>query len=286
MVRLLPLLFLPFLAACGDRAPRDPAPFATVANPEIDESSGLAASRRFPGLFWTHNDSGDKARIFPLLPGSAPEGRPFRKGIRVKGAEHVDWETIALLEDGRLAVGDVGNNRNNRKDLRIYLFPEPDPYRDREVAVEQTLRFRYPDQETQIGRKGPRNFDCEAMFARNGKLFLLTKHRDDDATKLYRFSDLDRDETVPERIARFPIGGRVTGADASPDGKRVAVLTYDALWLFEGFEGDDIFNGKKRKRLLEADQCESVAFDGETLIVGNEEGELFRIIPEEMSDQL
>jgi len=30
----------------------------------INESSGLACSRTTPGLFWTHNDSGDDARVF------------------------------------------------------------------------------------------------------------------------------------------------------------------------------------------------------------------------------
>src|SRR4051794_6987818 len=33
---------------------------------EITESSGLAASRKHPGVFWTHNDSGNGPYIFAI----------------------------------------------------------------------------------------------------------------------------------------------------------------------------------------------------------------------------
>jgi len=29
-----------------------------ITNPRITESSGVVASRQFPGVFWTHNDGG------------------------------------------------------------------------------------------------------------------------------------------------------------------------------------------------------------------------------------
>ena len=35
-----------------------------LAHPKIHESSGLAVSHRHPGLFWTHNDSGDAPRLY------------------------------------------------------------------------------------------------------------------------------------------------------------------------------------------------------------------------------
>lgn len=266
------------MSGCAE--PRDPKPFATLANDKIDESSGLAASAAYPGVFWTHNDSGGKARIFPIVPGKTPEGPGFAKGVKVKGAKNKDWETIAALPGGKLAVGDTGNNWNRRDDLRVYIVPEPDPYRDKKVKAERVIRFRYPDQP--VPGEGKKNFDCEAMFYRNGSLFLLTKHRDDDRTTLYRFPELTAASVVLQRIADFPVGGRVTGADASPDGSQVAVVTIGSLWLFEGIKGDDIFQGKKRKRALKAGQSEAVAFDGKTLLVTNEEGELFRIDPEEM----
>lgn len=41
---------------------------ARLANQAIAESSGLACSRTTPGVFWTHNDSGDQARLFAFNP--------------------------------------------------------------------------------------------------------------------------------------------------------------------------------------------------------------------------
>ncbi len=37
-----------------------------VTNLGISEASGLAASRINPGLYYTHNDSGDIGRVFAL----------------------------------------------------------------------------------------------------------------------------------------------------------------------------------------------------------------------------
>ena len=40
----------------------------------ITEASGLVASRAHAGVFWTHNDSGDAARLFAIGPGGSNEG--------------------------------------------------------------------------------------------------------------------------------------------------------------------------------------------------------------------
>src|SRR5581483_4478856 len=40
----------------------------TITDPRIDESSGLAASRRHPGIVYTFNDSGGSPRVFALGP--------------------------------------------------------------------------------------------------------------------------------------------------------------------------------------------------------------------------
>src|SRR4051812_10257733 len=45
-----------------------PKVVGTIKSAEIDESSGLTASRCNPNIFWTHNDSGDKAFIFAINP--------------------------------------------------------------------------------------------------------------------------------------------------------------------------------------------------------------------------
>ncbi|RYG42513.1 hypothetical protein EON79_18735, partial [bacterium] len=80
-------------------------PIARIALPVIDEGSGIVASRRYPGVFWTHNDSGDAARFFAIkadgtavMPkrynrkedagASTPPPAPF-EGIKVEVAQNV-----------------------------------------------------------------------------------------------------------------------------------------------------------------------------------------------------
>src|SRR5687768_8026461 len=63
---------------------------AVLKDPAIKESSGLVASRSTPGLYWTHNDSGDGPFIYGF------DSRGARKGVwRVAGTSARDWEDIA-----------------------------------------------------------------------------------------------------------------------------------------------------------------------------------------------
>src|SRR4051812_36986774 len=64
-----------------------PAQIATLEDRAVTESSGVVASRLNPGLFWTHNDSGDGPFVYAF----DHEGR--RRGVwRVEGAQARDWE--------------------------------------------------------------------------------------------------------------------------------------------------------------------------------------------------
>ncbi len=39
---------------------------ATVTHPPLNEISGIARSRAYPGIWWVHNDSGDEPRLFAI----------------------------------------------------------------------------------------------------------------------------------------------------------------------------------------------------------------------------
>jgi hypothetical protein len=61
-----------------------------LTNRAAKESSGIAASWRNPGLFWTHNDSGYEPRIYLF----DKQGRDLGSCL-LKGVEAFDWEDIA-----------------------------------------------------------------------------------------------------------------------------------------------------------------------------------------------
>ncbi|MFO0950915.1 MAG: hypothetical protein U0835_07120 [Isosphaeraceae bacterium] len=62
------------------------------------------ASRRHPGVFWVHNDSGNPPRLFAVR----VDGSLIRE--YAVQAPNVDWEDIAVDDEGHLYLGDIGNN--------------------------------------------------------------------------------------------------------------------------------------------------------------------------------
>ncbi|HMV70464.1 MAG TPA: hypothetical protein PKA64_26725 [Myxococcota bacterium] len=262
-------------------AATQPGPETWRLDGAVAESSGLAASARHPGTFWTHGDSGTGNWLFAVDGQGRVEAR-----VQVKGAELVDWEDLTPDGDGNLWLADSGNNDNDRRDLAMYRVPEPDPDTAREARIDRAVRFSYPDQAAFPG-DGPLNFDAEAVFWSEGRLYLLTKHRSDHDTTLYRFP-ADEGVVVLERVSSFTVGGpddrsggKVTAASLSPDGQTLALLTYHAVLLFgRPASGDDWLSRPLSQFPLvqtTTRQCEAVAWDGPALIVGNEEGRLFRV---------
>lgn len=207
---------------------------ASLSDPDITESSGIVASRRYPDLYWTHNDSGDGPRVFLF----GLDGR-VRAKITVAGAQALDWEDIAAGPGQRRGVtyiyaGDIGDNNQARKEVQVYRFPEPSVEGPPPRA--ETLRFRYPDAA----------HDAEALLIHpsTGDLYIVTKARGNDtATTVYKASAPLRPGPIVTltRVTelRFPgesplmlLIGRVTGGDIAPDGRRLMLCDYQRGWEY------------------------------------------------------
>lgn len=186
-------------------------------DPVIDESSGLAASRRNPGLLWTHNDSDDG----PVVYCTDRQARSCGSW-RVTGASARDWEDIAVgpgPETGRsyLYVADIGDNLRDQRQVVVYRVPEPAaPARGGdEAATEAAERIvlRYAD--------GPHDAEALLVHPTTADLYVVTK--DPLTAGVYKAGP----EGVLERIAGLAVGAAlVTGGDISPDGRRAALCTY------------------------------------------------------------
>ncbi|NNK63442.1 MAG: hypothetical protein HKO98_09515, partial [Gemmatimonadetes bacterium] len=110
------------------------------------ETSGLAVSVEHAGIVWSHNDSGDEARIYALDLTGLVVAR-----FELEGVEARDWEAMdrgpCVLNPGAecLYVADTGDNVRRRDVLEIHLVPEPDPRSGRtSVVAEGSLRYLYP----------------------------------------------------------------------------------------------------------------------------------------------
>ncbi len=129
-----------------------PVVLAHLEDQSLQESSGLAASRRTPDLFWTHNDSGDG----PLVYAFDRAGRS-RGTWRVSGASARDWEDIAAgpgpaRGQTYLYAGDIGDNEREREFVVVYRFPEPQAGAEGEAGTDaaratepaEAIRLKYP----------------------------------------------------------------------------------------------------------------------------------------------
>ncbi|MCS6776382.1 MAG: hypothetical protein RMJ43_05785 [Chloroherpetonaceae bacterium] len=208
---------------------------ATLSDRRITESSGLVASRRNPGVLWTHNDSGDGPYLFAI----DRKGRTLAR-FRVTGATSVDWEDIAIGpgSDGApaLYIGDIGDNGRSRSDLAIYRVREPAVSQGRTLAEAQTTSaerfpFRYPD----------RAHDAETLLVhpQTGEIFIVTKSSDGRSQVFAYPLPLQADRQVTlQAVTTLTFtsmlgSGRLaeaermtTGGDIASDGRHVVIRTY------------------------------------------------------------
>ncbi|MBX3279526.1 MAG: hypothetical protein KF868_16100 [Acidobacteria bacterium] len=224
-------------------SPYEPAQVAgTILDSELNEISGITSSRRATDLYWVHNDSGDRPRIFAVTSGGKVRGE-----FRVTGAINQDWEDIAAGpgRDDRpaLYIGDIGDNARRRSSIVVYRVPEPvvsgnTANADTEPA--EPFEFIYPD-----GRH-----DAEALIVdpASGRIYIITK-TGSGRCGLYR-SPLPLQFGAPMTLERVDGAERiselryVTGADASFDGLRVIIRTYFSAFELvreKGREFEDIF---------------------------------------------
>ena len=261
------MLALRIEPAAGDSVPvACEARGASVAMPEISEASGVALSRRTPGLLWIHKDQG-KPTLYAVDESGAIKGR-----VTVTGASFQDVEDIAAAPCGSencLYLADIGDNDGRRKNISVYRVPEPAPG-DTATQRADVFLATYPD--------GPQ--DAEALVvSKEGHILVVTKGVGKKIT-VYRFPEpLHVGVTVQlEKIGMLAAGKtpkdeRVTGASASPDGARVALRTHDSVWLYDA--GDFLRGQFGRPQhfdvsSLQEPQGEGVALGkgGEVILVG------------------
>jgi len=276
---------------------------STVTHQPITEMSGIVKSHRYEGVYWVHNDSGDAPRIFPIdrsgsviIPDcmhggpcgeSSDEGRATWPGLAILSAAHIDWEDIARAGE-YLVIADVGNNLNARRDLGLYFVAEPNPRSVTRARILKYVPVRYPEQENYPARLW--HFDSESIFAADGKLYLLSKHRQpgkvaqwEPGAVLYRLDTQHTDqENVLTRIDSHDAVTLATGADLSPDGSKLAIVSYPAVWVFARPDsGDRWLSGLSYQLDLDTAvtrQTEAICWDdNETLLITNESRELFEI---------
>ncbi len=237
-------------------------PVGKYTHHDIQESSGIVTSQQFEGVYWTLNDSGNPA----ILYATKLNGELIQE-IAVHGSKNVDWEALGIDSENRLWIGDIGNNSRLRQDLKVMVVKEPDPFTETEVEVIASYPYQYPEA----------NVDAEGLFIAEGIPYIVSKER--ERAVLYRFPSLVPDvKQVLVRVGEFAGAKFVTGAGLSEDATRLAVCTYDALWVYHGTSSNlaELIQGTPQ-HLPHNFSGEAVCFDSYDLVLTNEGRDLYRL---------
>src|SRR5688500_16884919 len=138
----------------------------------VNETSGMAVSRRIANRSYRINDSGDSGRFFAMdMNGS--NGRI----VNVTGFQPRDAEDLALGPCGTsdcIFIGDIGDNARMRRNLEIAVVEERLEFPE-SVQPRNRIRVQYPDR--------PRDAEALAVHP-DGTIYIVTK--DPAGSEVYR----------------------------------------------------------------------------------------------------
>ena len=203
------------------------------------EISGMVPSVANTGLFWVHNDSGDKPQLF--LVNTALEVQ-FTVLFTEK-VKHLDWEDITLsLKDGKtmITIADIGDNRAVRNNVTLYQFEEP-----KILTGKESMRIDEVEVMNITYKEGPRDAEALAYDPIGGNLVIFSKR--DEKIKVYLFefsagqkevqSDFEVDLTALNPSSAYP--NMVTAADINSDGY-VLLKNYEDVFLLVNADGSSL----------------------------------------------
>jgi hypothetical protein len=251
----------------------------TIQLAKIGGASGLAASRKNPGVLWTHNDYGP-ACVYAMT----AEGKHL--GVyNLEGAKNRNWEDIAIGPGPEpnvdyLYVGEIGDNDSRCKSIKIYRVPEPKVDANQApanvtLANVETIELVYPD--------GPRDAETLMVDPLTKDIYIISK---EGTSKVYRaaypqssfaISDTksvkDRQatedrgntgKTTLEQVAKLH-WGMATAGDISPDGCEIIVRGYFAASLLLRPKDGPIWKAFENSEcsipIILEQQGESICFD-------------------------
>jgi hypothetical protein len=229
----------------------------TIKDPRIKESSGLAASRIHPGVYWTHNDSDDGPYLYAV---DSRTGRTVATITMSGVGKPRDVEAISIGPDGDLYAGDIGDNLGGKWDhVWIYKLPEPKVLKDQTIRATQYV-VKYSD--------GPRNAEALMVHPKTGRVYIADKN--EDGGHLYEGpAHLSATGTnIFKPVATIDLW--VTDGAFSPDGRQLAVRGYFGGIAYAWNDGRIKRQGRLNVPLQ--GQGESITYtpDGSKLMYGSE----------------
>ncbi|MBX9366800.1 WD40 repeat domain-containing protein, partial [Streptomyces sp. WAC04114] len=200
-------LAVPASAADGDEK-------FTIKDPRITESSGLAASRQHPGVYWTHNDSDDGAYLYAV---DSSTGETVATITMSGVGSPRDVEAISIGPDNQIYVGDIGDNLGGTWPyVWIYRLPEPKNLRDQTIKATQYV-VKYSD--------GARDAESLVVHPKTGRVYIVDKNEKGGHLFEGPAQLSPSGSNVFRPVAEVP-DLEATDATLSPNGQHLVVRSY------------------------------------------------------------
>jgi hypothetical protein len=207
----------------------------------LREASGLEYTGKH---FWSHNDDG-----IPALYCLDSAGNLLR-AVQLNSVNR-GWEDLTRDDEGNVFIGAFGNNKNDKKTLKIYRIPDPEKI-TAAMTLPDIIEYSYADQKHFPPDKSNKNFDVDAFFESQGFLYLFTKNRSAPFlgySKIYQLP-AQPGQQVASVVDSVYVGDGpminnwITSADLSPDKQTVALLFHDRIWLIRRFKAGKFSAGR------------------------------------------
>ena len=176
---------------------------------EIEETSGLEF---YGDNYITHNDSGDKAKVYVFN----PKGE-IVKSVRFYDLKSKDWEDIAA-DDQHYYIADTGNNLGNRKELKIYILSTT-------LDSKGSIRIEYKEQKN-FKERAFHPYDAEALTVYGDSLLLFSKNRKSQKSEIFMFPKTEGNYRLTP-LAVLDVESLITAADYNRELDLLALTGYN-----------------------------------------------------------
>jgi hypothetical protein len=266
---LVPLVMLLFLGAYAKHRLIDKKDITgTLSSKQMDETSGIAASSISPDLYYVHNDSGDTSRFFSISPDGKLKSTIYFKGDKKATLGVTDCEDIAVGPgpkngESYVYLGDIGDNRGDRKYITIYRFAENKLWANdtTTTAIPVPIHLKYPD--------GPRDAETLMIDPVEKQLMIVSKRGDSVAVYTSPLTYKANDTvTLIRRSKLFFAGFKpfkwITAGDISKDGQQILLKSYEKVYYWHRLPNEHIWDTMLRKprelKYLAEKQGEAIGF--------------------------
>ena len=191
-------------------------PQGKLANPVLEEVSGLVVSHRYPNRLYVHTDSDGEAAVFVL----DTLGNELGK-LDLSGLSNRDWEDIAVGPgpngSSYIYVAEIGDNEAKYDQIYLYRFAEPELLQAIPSAAIDRVSLQFPG--------GPKDAESFLVDPISGELYLVSKR--EAKNTLYRVpaDGFEKGNALLEKLHSFDFTSSVA-ADVSRDGSQILIKNY------------------------------------------------------------